>query len=533
MARGQGVEQDIERVAGILHRSMLAGPGGHVRRHAEDPLDYMVRFVCNGVDGSRDPYSATFRKGLFAACGVAKGTVNRDLASTPTNAPFLGGNMTALRCSRWAWSLVHGRPGDIPGTRRSWVGRALSTSAEYKHLAAGLEWEEPAGPRSSPVIPFRYAHKPSLGAVAKASHLSMAAGSAHVRLVDRSDAPIVANLRTPEGTLDLRMVDGVLMRPVLAPDSWSPIGAAEFREAAWGSPAWVDNPFLPRPAWNASVADLEDVAFASTAAGAREDRAAAAALRGCLLRAASLADIGGVMHVASPEPRFHLACRTAVLGMGYTDPMSLRLAWRLGDIDMFTSMSTDRCVVEAPVGDVLGGAPCYGGAGMPPAPVDIVDLGFGLGDAAALRRLGEELVGALRDRSHAVPPVRLDDDPVAWFDPAVFPSNPLAATDLLVELGRSDHPVWSVVGPKGFPAGPAKDWAGDDLDRMATSLDGLPEALRLHANGEGEWAQRTAPAIKSSAVFGLRLLCEAALAELDATLEPEPDLDEDVAAFKP
>lgn len=519
----------MHRVADLLHRSMLIGDEGLVQRTDGDVLSMMAQWTYNRLDGTEGPYSEAFRRSLLADMSQERGCVSRDLDGRPTSAPLTRGGMTAQRCVRWAWSVLNGRPGDIPASRRALVRDLLLRSPEWRHLAVG--WPPTAAPpagAASPMVAFRFPYRQAGPEARRAAHLTMASASAPMTSVAGADAPVVASLDTlGGGTIELRMVDGVLMRPVLEPDSWSPMGVDAFRRAGWEGTAWVDNPFLPRPAWDASVGDLEDVAFAPTNETPRDARAKEAALQACLDRARGLTVIDGVVHVRAPEPRLHLVCRSLSLGMRSTRAMSVRLAWSLGDLDMFTCQSTDRCVVETPVADLLAGAPSYDRTGTDPI-LTLPGMGLGLGDASALRRLARDWSDAMSDRG--TPVDRTSDECVASFDPSVFPEGASPVTDLLGRLARSGHPAWAEVGPKGsaWRVGAERDGTASD---MREELAGMEERMRLFMNGDDAWAQAMPRQVAADGVGSVGRLCAAAAAELDASMEPDPDVDAEVSGL--
>ncbi len=77
------------------------------------------------------------------------------------------------------------------------------------------------------------------------AHL-VAEGEGVLREVDPRDAPVAISLRHRDpslGTLDVRLHDGKLIRPLRAPGSWSPCDLATFLDAAGGDVSWRDCPF--------------------------------------------------------------------------------------------------------------------------------------------------------------------------------------------------------------------------------------------------------------------------------------------------
>ncbi len=103
-----------------------------------------------------------------------------------------------------------------------------------------------------PVVPFTYTHSITYFPHAGGGKLSGNGGTlahvghARIRTVTSAQAPLVASLERPDGlgTLDVRMVQGVLMRPLRAPGSWEPCDLDTFVESLRGASKWRDSPIF-------------------------------------------------------------------------------------------------------------------------------------------------------------------------------------------------------------------------------------------------------------------------------------------------
>jgi hypothetical protein len=184
------------------------------------------------------------------------------------------------------------------------------------------------------VVEFAFAWRPS--PVGTRQRLGTAAAHVGVTTVDPSEAPIACSLWTPEGYLDVRRHGLTWLRPVLCPESWTPIGMGHFAEAAASGVAWRDSPFLPHTGRGRPTFDLGD--YASPRALAKEDdRRIATARDACLARAGWLCVIDGVVHRTTGEP---LAGMTTLTGR---DAFEVGPVWSLGDIDSTCVMDTVDC----------------------------------------------------------------------------------------------------------------------------------------------------------------------------------------------
>lgn len=134
-------------------------------------------------------------------------------------------------------------------------------------------------------------------------------GQAVMTEVDEADAPVVAALRTPDGDMALRFHEGRLLRPVLAPMSWSPCGVDRFVDSVARGVAWADDPFAP---WMGSspLVPLDHYAHPEPAmpnVRHRAERDADAARR--LADVGHLVVVDGVVHRPCPPPMCGLVVR--------------------------------------------------------------------------------------------------------------------------------------------------------------------------------------------------------------------------------
>lgn len=395
-------------------------------------------------------------------------------ASDPTSAPLGTACTTYMRALRHALLAVTGEGARIPASEREWVRRAVGALPDHAHLADAIPATAHHGATEDgrpPAVRFAFAWRPRRGKGPMVLDTAMVG----LRHVVAGDAPTVATLR-PDGGLPfaLREIDGVLHRPVFAPGSWEPATVGTFEEACAGNAAWVDNPFMPPPSWDASVAALADVAVPG--APAKDGGERDAAMRACLARAGGLVAVDGVVHKPCPEPTLHLAMRR--LPRPGRDNMAngVRMAWSMGGIDSSTCQAPDRVFVPVIVCDALAGLDRGD-----PAEVDrygawhvrTTDLGLPLGDTAALAELGACAAVAFEafPFHYHVRPYLSEVPCVADVDARRFPPDPDALVRALARHARVAGGAWADVA--------------DALDGDGT-VDDAETAVRLRAMAEAD-----------------------------------------------
>jgi hypothetical protein len=145
---------------------------------------------------------------------------------------------------------------------------------------------------------------------------------------------VSATLARPDGgTLELRLVDGVPYRPVLAPGGWRPCTETEFRAAAAGNAAWADDPFKLRPSLVASPRSVSETPAVAVPLRPGDAESRDKAVTDALVRAGRLVAIDGVVHRASSEPTIALVATQIMAAVGTPMPKHARfeLVWRLAD----------------------------------------------------------------------------------------------------------------------------------------------------------------------------------------------------------
>ncbi len=328
-------------------------------------------------------------------------------------------------------------------------------------------------------------------------HHGIGEGEIQLSLVTDERAPAVANLIAADGSaITLRRMDGVLLRPVLSPGSWRPMSPDAFASTAIEAGPWVDNPFLARAAHDESVMGLDDIGVRQANPSRADATARAVAERECDARAAGLVVVAGCVHRPCPEPTLMLS-RIRVRKLGEVTDRGVEVAWRLGDdIDMHTDQDPMRATCTMAPDDLTLGS---GLSLRNPAPT------FGLGDAAALADLAEDLrdgLGAAKRPGIARTRVCRD------VDPTTFPSREAAMLEHVEALCAAGVPPWT-------------DLHGRDDDGLVMALEDLADTGRVlaaDAVGQGSSPVRhlvmASMARLAAAQAETRLLQDAALSSL-------------------
>ncbi len=260
---------------------------------------------------------------------------------------------TILKAMHAAFCIVKGDPYDLPVHERDALATMVVATPALDVGRYLREIREVSAPchGGGPVrvtFPWRTRRK---GARVKQV---IAIGHAHVDIVDApgDSAPVVARLRTPDGGwLDLRNHEGRLLRPVLAPGSWTPIGIDAFAEAASRGHAWRDAPHAAGLTGPHAVLGIGCLGGEPWKIDEASTAALAEARTLVLADVGALVSINGVVHRETPAPTLHV--RTSDQSIGGTGPRAcvIGVAWRLGDAlgmddDQSTLRGADRIVGE-------------------------------------------------------------------------------------------------------------------------------------------------------------------------------------------
>ncbi len=240
---------------------------------------------------------------------------------------------------RIAQAAIRDRPGDILGADEARVLAEAAAAPALKPAiaaaAADLAGRATPVPQAAAVLDVR----PSLFNAAfswdrregrSRGHARATSSGVEVYLGEPADpyAPVALRLATPGGGwLDVRCVDGKLMRPVLSPGTWEPAGVAAFVDAATAGVPWADNPFAPRSA-DMPLTGVRDVATPE-ARPRPYDEDRKRAMDAATFAAGRLRVVDGVVHC----PAGHLR----VLPIR-SDAITPRYGWRTGTLTCLDGM---------------------------------------------------------------------------------------------------------------------------------------------------------------------------------------------------
>ena len=162
-----------------------------------------------------------------------------------------------------------------------------------------------------------------------------APGLGTLRSVDPLDAPVAFTLHRPDGSaFDLRMVDGILMRPLRLPRSRLACGVDDLRRALASRPDWRDDP-LSKPMAATGRVYRQDrhgrpEAHEIVASAKRfdpYDDALRSAMGEAAAAMARLAEVDGVVMMPCPEPRLNVVALKAKGNL----PRRFCVAWEFPD----------------------------------------------------------------------------------------------------------------------------------------------------------------------------------------------------------
>ncbi len=155
-----------------------------------------------------------------------------------------------------------------------------------------------------------------------------------VPVIDPSEAPVACRFLPPSGVwFDVRRGHGDYLRPVFAPETWTPMGIDAFAVAASGRVPWNDSPFAPFDPRHTATLPVEALApVAPLSDPARRQAHAAAAQAAANL---ALCVIDGVVHVGAPLP--DLVMGFVAGSDGSAVPV---MTWAMGKLTGLTDMRT-------------------------------------------------------------------------------------------------------------------------------------------------------------------------------------------------
>ncbi len=537
------IGHDWDEVTSLLQARACLDPVGAVSARLPDGGSSGLRSVCmSALDASGGTWDDAVQGKVVEGMAAQRSSLMPNAGGLDD--PHLP---TALRCRRNAWLALNGRGDDIPWPERDMVRAALQASDGYGHLARGvgaaLPYDDDA--TTGPVtVDFLHAYRQAGASGRGAKTLTATTSTVTIPTVDLADAPIVAFLKPVDGrAFPLRSVDGTLMRPVMAPGAWRPVGLDEFRDAAAQGWAWADNPFLPRPGRNDGVPAICDYACPPLPSHASDAARRQEAGSECARTAGAMCVIDGFVYRRTQEPTLHLAAREPTRAQAGDGPRRgfARVAWRLGDdVDMFTSMRADRVTAPEPVRDLLAGRcvrfpePREVSAGRGRRGVVVrygeqptVDYAFGLGDAEVLSEVARTWVDLPRGRHVQVPRFRDDLACVGDLDPVRFPSSPTAAADALRAHAAARGGTWSGIPDPGLCEGRSDEEVRGTCEALRAFPDrfDLPRSVNI---GSERFADLSDDGLDLVALDGARAMCEMAARALEATLTLD---DEAVASL--
>ncbi len=304
-------------------------------------VEAVARMVVEELRASDDDWGPATRSALAGLWG-------EDVQTSHDGDPLGRRRSPAFKALRLAWLVVRGRVAEVPGHERDLLDAA--------HRGSLPDVTDPIPGRDGDVeaVGFLMAVRHGGKRAETAAKCMAMTATAHVTHVASARAPVAARLRKPHGGwLDVRVMDGVTIRPVLAPGKdWRPVGLPEFAALSAGGLAWPDCPFRIKPHPRAAHLDMLDYASPVLAGEGRE--AAARAATAALAVAGALVVVDGIVHRSTSPPTLHLTMMGRASGwsmpswkrkgMAVGKPWRhLRTGWRLpGDIDAFFPNTTTR-----------------------------------------------------------------------------------------------------------------------------------------------------------------------------------------------
>ncbi len=282
-ATGPGMGQERKRwlrsVLGAMGRDLPAGSAPW-RPATTRSLAIAYKHARHDRDGIG--YAPEARLGLLTIAAVR--IADAMARNRPAGIRDAGELAVATRVS----ILEGGAFDDVLATAATMLAAAPPDVAQGQGLVEHLfTWGRTAGARATPTY---------------------SVGSAILETVDPRDAPVACTLAPRGGGqgIDVRVMDGRCLRPVLAPGSWRPVDEAEFRDAAARGVPWGDNPFAPvHP--HLPLVDVAEVASPEPARMSRDAfnqrEAAKAKLSESVGR---LCLVDGIVHRECPAPTVHL-----------------------------------------------------------------------------------------------------------------------------------------------------------------------------------------------------------------------------------
>ncbi len=382
---------------------------GHASGHRPALVRVRVRQLDARSGGLFDgPWTPAASRHVLASRGF-RAVVGTDLASFGADD---GDSLCLLRSLRLGHAVARGDADAVPFADAASVVEALGSAraGDMPGFVARLRERRPTRApvhRTPGLLPFAF---PWVSRGARGRTVLVGRAVAGYVEVKARDAPVVARLRTPEGTwFDLRRRGDVLLRPLLAPDGTGPLRLDAAADLAASGRAWPDSPFLPPRRMADAVPDLDEHAAPTTLDDAASAPAAAEAQR----LAGALHLVEGVLHRETGSPVACLASRSR----RYDDRgrANLEVGWSL-------SCGLDSTTPLSPAPGATGRDPNIGLLKWR-SDADVVPGGpsVPLGAHARLRDVAERLrlVEAGRDA-----PLPLGDDPFEVVDAGAFPDDP-------------------------------------------------------------------------------------------------------------
>ncbi len=380
------------------------------------------------LEASGGRWTTDVSRGLMATLS------SREVLDGQSTVEPLGKDMTAgCRACRIAAMLLAGQHADLAPDERDTVRRALRDDVDFVHLQekfALVPPTTPPRPTTGPqTVPFSFPYRQGGPTGKGAKWLTVARDAVVLPCVSGEEAPRVASLKPHEGEwFGLRRMGDAFLRPVFSPGTWEPMSIDDFARVALSSPAWVDNPFLPRPERSQSVVALDEVAFPQVSRGRSDEGRLHAAAEAARTRAADLVVVDGVVHRPTGRPSLHVADRLSILGSRRKGTRKrVCIAWRLkGDLDAFTSQRSDRSRRLFPVGKLYANS-------LPGLSLGMVEQATELIRACALMT---DLSFERHDHRTWEP----DREAVRDVDPVAFPPDPTAMARIATDqIGRSKN----------------------------------------------------------------------------------------------
>ena len=235
------------------------------------------------------------------------------------------------RICRLAFAVASGEKAEIPAREMEILKESLGWMDDYKDGFPNLS-VRPVPPKASLApgdsIVAQIAFPWRRIAVDRQNGPMLAKGIAAARItgVRGEDAPVAYRLAKPDGGwFDLRMIDGALHRPLLAPQSWNDATFGDVLHAFATGIAWRDHPGLTKY-HPMEFEDLDAFAPDPGPLSLKEAKRMAEAAKDVATRSAGLVCVDGVVYMPCEEPKIALLIESADREKA-TNPT---ITWRVG-----------------------------------------------------------------------------------------------------------------------------------------------------------------------------------------------------------